>query len=79
MNLIDALWSRRSIRRYQSRPVPRDLARSLIEAAQTAPSAGNLSARRYVLVNNEDMRRLLAAAAYGQEHIESAPLLRGLR
>lgn len=26
-------------------------------------------------MNNEDMRRLLAAAAYGQEHIESAPLL----
>lgn len=75
MNLMDNLWSRRSIRRYQSRPIPKDLARSLIEAAQTAPSAGNLSARRYVLVSNVDMRRLLAAAAYGQEHIESAPLL----
>ena len=70
MNLIDALKSRRSIRRYQSRPIPKDLAKSLIDAAQTAPSAGNLSARRYVLVSNEDMRRLLAAAAYGQEHIE---------
>ena len=75
MNLIDALKSRRSIRRYQSRPIPKDLAKSLIDAAQTAPSAGNLSARRYVLVSNEDMRRLLAAAAYGQEHIEEAPLL----
>ena len=75
MNLMDNLWSRRSIRRYESRPIPKDLARSLIEAAQTAPSAGNLSARRYVLVSNVNMRRLLAAAAYGQEHIESAPLL----
>ncbi|NYT08563.1 MAG: nitroreductase family protein, partial [Methanosarcinales archaeon] len=75
MNLMDALKSRRSIRRYQSRPIPKDLAKSLIDAAQTAPSAGNLSARRYVLVSNEDMRRLLAAAAYGQEHIEEAPLL----
>lgn len=75
MNLMDALKSRRSIRRYQSRPIPKDLAESLIDAAQTAPSAGNLSARRYVLVSNEDMRRLLTAAAYGQEHIEEAPLL----
>jgi len=26
-------------------------------------------------VSNEDMRRILAMAAYGQEHIEAAPLL----
>ncbi len=75
MNLLDALRSRRSIRSYESRPIPRDLARSLIDAAQMAPSAGNLSARRYILVSNEDMRQLLAAAAYSQKHIESAPLL----
>ncbi|WP_348303473.1 hypothetical protein [Methanothrix sp.] len=30
MNLMDALKSRRSIRRYQSRPIPKDLAESLI-------------------------------------------------
>ena len=75
MNFMDNLWSRRSIRRYQSRPIPKDLATSLIDAAQMAPSAGNLSARRYILLSNEDMRRLLAAAAYSQEHIEKAHLL----
>jgi nitroreductase len=75
MNLIDALRSRRSIRRYQPRPISKDLAASLIDAAQTAPSAGNLSARRYILVSNENMKRILAMAAYSQEHIESAPLL----
>lgn len=75
MNLIDALKSRRSTRKYQPRPIPKDLALSLIDAAETAPSAGNLSARKYILVSNDDMRGVLAMAAYNQEHIAKAPLL----
>ncbi len=75
MNLMDALQNRRSVRRYESKPVSRELAAALLEAAQTAPSAGNLSARRYVAVTNVDMRKVLAMAAYGQRQVETAPLL----
>ncbi len=75
MNLKDALEKRRSIRSYETRPVPKEIIHELIDAAETAPSAGNLRARRYVVVVNPEMRKALAVAAYGQSQVENAPLI----
>jgi nitroreductase len=75
MNLMDVLRGRRSIRRYTSRPVPREIILALIDAAKTAPSAGNLRGRKYIVVTDSQMRKALAMAAYGQSQVETAPLL----
>jgi nitroreductase len=75
MNLMDALVGRRSIRSYKEEPVSKDLILDLIKAAETAPSAGNLRARKYVVVTNTEMKKALAAAAYGQSQVETAPML----
>jgi nitroreductase len=75
MNLMNALSGRRSIRSYKGEPVSKDLILDLIKAAETAPSAGNLRARKYVVVTNTQMRKALAVAAYGQSQVETAPLL----
>lgn len=75
MNLMNALAGRRSIRSYKEEPVSRDLILDLIKAAETAPSAGNLRARKYVVVTNIQIRKTLAVAAYGQSQVETAPLL----
>jgi nitroreductase len=75
MNLGDALNGRRSVRRYERRPVPRELVQNLIDAAETAPSAGNLRARRYVAVMNPEIIKALAVAAYGQNHLKTAPIV----
>ena len=72
---MDALKERRSIRSYKEEPVSKDLILDLIKAAETAPSAGNLRARKYVVVTNTQMRKTLAVAAYGQSQVETAPLL----
>ncbi len=74
MNIFDALEGRRSIRAYQKREIPRDTVEKLLEFAELAPSAGNLQARRYIVVMREDLKNALAIAAYGQTHIASAPL-----
>ena len=75
MNLMDALLGRRSIRSYKEEPVSKDLILNLIKAAETAPSAGNLRARKYIVVTNTQLRKALAVAAYGQSQVETAPLL----
>jgi nitroreductase len=75
MNLIEALRSRRSIRRYRDELVSKDQTMALIEAAETAPSAGNLRAREYIVVINPQMKTALAMAAFGQKQVETAPLL----
>ena len=63
------------MRSYKEEPVSKDLILDLIKAAETAPSAGNLRARKYVVVTNTQMRKTLAVAAYGQSQVETAPLL----
>jgi nitroreductase len=75
MNLIDALRGRRSIRKYRNEPVSKDQIIALIHAAETAPSAGNLRARKYIVVSSPQMKTALAMAAYGQQQVETAPLL----
>jgi len=75
MNFTDALLSRRSVRKYLDLPVSRDMVTALIEAAEAAPSAGNLRARKYIVVAGEEMRKALAIAAYNQSHVAKAPVL----
>jgi nitroreductase len=75
MNFKEALQGRRSVRRYESRPVPREVVQALIDAAEAAPSAGNLRARKYVIVTRKETARSLAMAAYGQSQVETAPLI----
>ena len=72
---MDALAGRRSIRSYKKEPVSKDIVLDLIKTAETAPSAGNLRARKYVVVTNAQMRKAVAVAAYGQSQVETAPLL----
>lgn len=75
MDFSEVLRNRRSVRRYETRPVPRENVSRLIEAAEAAPSAGNLRARKYVVITRKEIAKALAVAAYGQSQVEGAPLL----
>jgi len=60
----EAFWrlirGRRSIRRYQARPVPRELLERLLEAAIWAPSAHNRQPWRFCVVTNSAMKHALS-------------------
>lgn len=75
MDFMRALRERRSVRKYKDRSVSREQVAALIEAAEAAPSAGNLRARRYVVITEPQMRAVLAMTAYGQGHVKNAPVL----
>jgi len=75
MEFQQVLRDRRSVRRYENRPVPKEAISKLIDAAEAAPSAGNLRARKYVIITRREMARALAMAAYGQSQVDTAPLL----
>ncbi len=75
MEFRQVLKDRRSVRRYENRPVSRETISKLIDAAEDAPSAGNLRARKYVIITRKEIARALAMAAYGQSQIETAPLI----
>ena len=56
MDAMEAILSRRSIRRYTDKPVPEEVITELMEAAMSAPSASNQQPWQFVIIND---RRIL--------------------
>ncbi|KUG29947.1 nitroreductase family protein [hydrocarbon metagenome] len=52
MDALDAIHTRRSIRKYDGRPVSPAQAETLLRAAMAAPSAGNAQPWRFVVVTD---------------------------
>jgi F420 biosynthesis protein FbiB-like protein len=61
-DLFDIIHSRRSIRRYDDRPVPVEVINQALEAACWAPSAHNRQPWRFAVIQSDDTKRRLAAA-----------------
>ena len=55
MEVLEAIMTRRSIRRYTDRFVSDELIRKLLEAGMAAPSAGNQQAWHFVVINNRQL------------------------
>ena len=75
MECMEAIRERRSIRRFKDTPIERGILEELLNAAQMAPSAGNLQARDFIVVTNRITKQKLAKAALDQSFIERAPIV----
>lgn len=74
MDFFDVISSRRSVRAYTKDPVTEKELRTILEAVNAAPSAGNLQAYEVVVVTDKSTRKQLAKAAWGQNFIADAPV-----
>ncbi|MCK4928109.1 MAG: nitroreductase family protein [Methanosarcinales archaeon] len=72
---MDTIYKRRSVRKFTSDPVERQIVEKLIQDAQMAPSAGNLQARDFIVVTNMAVRKKLKEAALDQKFIVQAPVV----
>jgi nitroreductase len=52
------------VRRFESRPVPRDVILSCIEAARLAPSAENVQPWRFIVIDDPQERDALSKAVF---------------
>jgi len=75
MNFFEVLRERRSIRAFEPRPVEEEKLRKLLEAANSAPSAGNLQAYELYLVRDAQRRMALPRTALDQKFIAAAPVV----
>jgi nitroreductase len=75
MELIKAIKTRRSVRRFTNKPVEDEMIKQIIELGNLAPSAGNLQPRDFVVVKNQDTKKKLAKAALNQKFIAQAPFV----
>lgn len=66
---------RHCVRSFQPRKVSREALKEILEAAESAPSAGGLKAREIGVVDDEGTKARLVDAAFGQDFIAQAPLV----
>jgi nitroreductase len=55
MDALEAIHTRRSIRKYQDRPVPEELLGRLLAAAMQAPSARNAQPWQFVIIDDRQL------------------------
>ncbi len=75
MDFFEALKRRFSVRAYQPKPIDGATLQRLLEATNSAPSAGNLQAYEIVVVRDDERKRQLAKAAVEQWFIAQAPVV----
>ena len=66
---------RRSVRNFLEREVEAEKLAEILEAADSAPSAGNLKAREVIVVKDSETKKRLAEAAFGQDFLAGAPVI----
>jgi len=75
MDVLEAIESRRSVRRYKDKPVGEETLNKVLEAARLAPSTSNTQSWKFKVVTDLDTRKKLREVAYGQRFIEEAPVV----
>lgn len=66
MNTIDLLNNHRSVRRYQSRPVPQDVLNRILECGSRASNTGNMQIYSIIVTDQPDDIAALSKLHYGQ-------------
>lgn len=74
MDFFEVVRNRRSIRSFQSTPVPDEAARRIAAAINAAPSACNLQPVSFKFIRNADLKARLAACCR-QEFPAEAPVI----
>jgi nitroreductase len=74
-DVLEAVKGRRSIRAFKNQDIPAEIVEKLIDAAQWAPSAGNIQPWKFIIVRKPEIKRKLVEAALSQIFIEEAPIV----
>ena len=75
MDCIETINRRRSIRKFKNIDIGKENMDILLNAAQAAPSAGNMQGRDFIMVSDRTIKRELVVAAHDQHFIASAPVI----
>ncbi|MFQ5836590.1 MAG: nitroreductase family protein [Candidatus Bathyarchaeia archaeon] len=75
MDVLEAIRTRRSIRKFRPKPIPDEKLKMILEAGRLAPSAGNRQPWFFVVVKDLERKRTLAKAAGYQMFIADAGVI----
>ena len=77
MSLVDILLSRKSIRRYEKREIPKDVMANILEAARQAPSAANRQPYRFIVITDNEIKKELSKGMFNKFIQDSAVTIVG--
>ena len=69
MDVVDAIRARRSIRKYESKSIPDEVLKELLDSARLSPSSSNLQAWEMVVVTDRGKLAEIVPVAGGQEFV----------
>ena len=75
MEVLEAIKSGKSVSKFKPTPVPEQKIQAVFNAARLAPSAENLQPWKFIVVSDEDVKRLVAAACTNAKRVADAPIL----
>ncbi len=64
MNTLEAIKSRRSVRKFSDTPVEPEKLQAILEAIQQAPSWANMQCWRFVVVTNQSVKERISELSY---------------
>lgn len=73
MDVMEALRTRRSVRKYKADPVSREQLEQIVDAGRLAASARNVQPWEFVVVTNQGTRSQIAAMVENGSFIADAP------
>jgi len=72
--VIETLKQHRSYRKYENKPVPKEMVEAILDSAQAAPSWANGQQVTVILVEDTARKERLAELCGNQQHIKEAPI-----
>ncbi len=75
MDLIPAIAERSSIMNFSSKAIEQDKVKRILDAGRRAPSAKNRQPWRFIVIQEEALRKKMEDACFGQEHVGQAPTI----
>lgn len=74
MNTYELIMNRRSVRNFKDQPIPEAIISQLIDAANNAPSGGNIQPVSIILIQDKENRAILSEMVGNQPWVKNAPL-----
>lgn len=74
MNTYELIMNRRSVRNFKDQPIPEEIISQLIDAANNAPSGGNIQPVSIILIQDKENRSILSEMVGNQPWVKNAPL-----
>ena len=73
MDVLEAIETRRSVRRFKPEPIPKDVLSRIVNAGRLAPTARNVQLWEFVVVTDAAKRQQIADIAEYGKFIAEAP------